>query len=123
MDPRFDDMAGKYKDEVFKKRYAFIFDEQLPEEKTKLKKGLKVRIAEYRISNGGGRVQPYTISHALSCCYLRLNLWGTPKHRKLQHTALGLFTMGFMSEIVTCWQHVDADVPIQALVHPSCTDK
>lgn len=41
MDPRFDDMAGKYKDEVFKKRYSFIFDEQLPQEKTLLKKGMK----------------------------------------------------------------------------------
>jgi len=41
MDPRFDDMAGKYKDEVFKKRYSFIFDEQLPQEKSRLKKGMK----------------------------------------------------------------------------------
>ena len=45
MDPRFDDLAGKYKDEVFKRRYSFIYDEQLPQEKVSLKKGMKVWLA------------------------------------------------------------------------------
>ena len=42
-DPRFDDMAGTLRDEVFKKRFSFIFDEQLPLEKAELKKAVKVR--------------------------------------------------------------------------------
>ena len=42
MDPRFDDLAGKYRDEAFKKRYAFLYDEQLPQEKAEVKKQVKV---------------------------------------------------------------------------------
>lgn len=42
MDPRFDDLAGRYREETFKKRYSFLYDEQLPEEKAQLKKQMKV---------------------------------------------------------------------------------
>lgn len=46
MDPRFDDLAGKFKEDTFKKRYSFLFDEQLPQEKLQLKKKLKVSSSE-----------------------------------------------------------------------------
>ena len=36
-------MAGTLRDEVFKKRFSFLFDEQLPLEKAELKKAAKVR--------------------------------------------------------------------------------
>ena len=42
-DPRFDEMAGTLRDEVCKKRFSFLFDEQLPLEKAELKKAAKVR--------------------------------------------------------------------------------
>ena len=41
-DPRFDHLtAGQYKEDVFKKRYAFVFDEKLPEEKASLQDAIK----------------------------------------------------------------------------------
>lgn len=41
-DPRFDDLtAGKYTDASFKKRYAFVYDEKLPQEKRELAAALK----------------------------------------------------------------------------------
>ena len=39
-DPRFDSMAGAYSETAFKKRYSFIFDEKLPEERRELKESL-----------------------------------------------------------------------------------
>jgi len=39
-DPRFDSMAGSYSETAFKKRYSFIFDEKLPEERRELKESL-----------------------------------------------------------------------------------
>lgn len=41
-DPRFDDTIATFKDDAFKKRYAFLYDEQLPQEKEELKKSMKV---------------------------------------------------------------------------------
>jgi ribosomal RNA-processing protein 36 len=39
-DPRFDELAGSYSEKAFKKRYSFIFDEKLPEERRELKDSL-----------------------------------------------------------------------------------
>ena len=39
-DPRFDSIAGAYSEKAFKKRYSFIFDEKLPEERRELKESL-----------------------------------------------------------------------------------
>ena len=36
-DPRFDSLSGKYSEKAFKKRYSFVFDEKLPEERQELK--------------------------------------------------------------------------------------
>lgn len=44
-DPRFEDLSGKLQDAVFKKRFSFLYDEQLPEESAQLKKKLKVLLA------------------------------------------------------------------------------
>lgn len=41
-DPRFESISGgKVSDERFKKRYAFLYDEKLPAERTELKESLK----------------------------------------------------------------------------------
>ncbi|KAK9807560.1 hypothetical protein WJX72_002543 [[Myrmecia] bisecta] len=40
-DPRFDGLSGKFVDERFRKQYAFVYDEQLPEERQQLKKALQ----------------------------------------------------------------------------------
>lgn len=40
-DPRFDELVGKLKDDVFKKRYAFLYDEKLKDESSQIKKKLK----------------------------------------------------------------------------------
>lgn len=40
LDPRFESMAGAYSERAFKKRYSFIFDEKLPEERRELKESL-----------------------------------------------------------------------------------
>ena len=39
-DPRFDSLSGKYSEKAFKKRYSFVFDEKLPEERQELKETL-----------------------------------------------------------------------------------
>lgn len=39
-DPRFDSLSGKYEEKDFKKRYSFVFDEKLPEERRELKESL-----------------------------------------------------------------------------------
>ena len=39
-DPRFDSLGGEYSEKAFKKRYSFIFDEKLPEERRELKESL-----------------------------------------------------------------------------------
>lgn len=39
-DPRFDSLGGDYSEKAFKKRYSFIFDEKLPEERRELKESL-----------------------------------------------------------------------------------
>ena len=39
-DPRFDSLGGDYSEKAFKKRYAFVFDEKLPEERRELKESL-----------------------------------------------------------------------------------
>uniref|UniRef100_A0A7S1T2J7 rRNA biogenesis protein RRP36 n=1 Tax=Tetraselmis chuii TaxID=63592 RepID=A0A7S1T2J7_9CHLO len=36
-DPRFESLCGSYSQDAFRKRYKFIYDEQLPEEATRLK--------------------------------------------------------------------------------------
>ena len=41
-DPRFDDLAGTFADERFRKQYGFIYDEQLPQEQQNLKASIKV---------------------------------------------------------------------------------
>ncbi|KAK9805361.1 hypothetical protein WJX73_006577 [Symbiochloris irregularis] len=40
-DPRFDTMLGSFSDDKFKKRYSFLYDENLPDEQQELRKSLK----------------------------------------------------------------------------------
>ena len=42
-DPRFDGLSGAFVDERFRKQYAFLFDEALPEEKRQLRSTLQAR--------------------------------------------------------------------------------
>jgi hypothetical protein len=42
-DPRFEALSGDLSDAVFRKRYAFMFDEQLPEERRRLKAQMQAR--------------------------------------------------------------------------------
>ncbi len=42
-DPRFDGLSGAFVDERFRKQYAFLFDDALPEEKRQLRSTLQAR--------------------------------------------------------------------------------
>jgi rRNA biogenesis protein RRP36 len=42
-DPRFEALSGAYNAERFRKQYSFVFDEQLPAEKSSLRAAMKVR--------------------------------------------------------------------------------
>ena len=42
-DPRFEALSGTYNADRFRKQYSFVFDEQLPAEKSSLKAAMKVR--------------------------------------------------------------------------------
>jgi hypothetical protein len=44
-DPRFESLSGDLNEPAFRKRYAFVFEEQLPEERKRLKALLQVRPA------------------------------------------------------------------------------
>ena len=41
-DPRFENLSGKFSTDQFRKQYAFVYDEALPEEKRDLKRQLQV---------------------------------------------------------------------------------
>lgn len=43
-DPRFEDLSGAYNADRFRKQYAFLYDEQLPAEKSDLKAAMKVHM-------------------------------------------------------------------------------
>lgn len=43
-DPRFDGLSGNFVDERFRKQYAFLFDEALPDEKRALRSTLQARL-------------------------------------------------------------------------------
>ncbi len=47
-DPRFESLSGKYSEDKFKKCYAFLYDEKLPQEKKELKEAIG------KASRGGG---------------------------------------------------------------------
>ena len=42
-DPRFEALSGAFNADRFRKQYSFVFDEQLPAEKSGLKAAMKVR--------------------------------------------------------------------------------
>ena len=46
-DPRFDGLSGAFFDERFRKQYAFLFDEALPEEKRQLRSTLQARSGSF----------------------------------------------------------------------------
>ena len=46
-DPRFESLSGDLDDAAFRKRYAFVFEEQLPEERKRLKALLQARNAAH----------------------------------------------------------------------------
>lgn len=41
-DPRFEDLSGRYNADRFRKQYAFLYEEQLPQERSSLKAAMKV---------------------------------------------------------------------------------
>lgn len=41
-DPRFEDLSGRYNADRFRKQYAFLYEEQLPQERSSLKVAMKV---------------------------------------------------------------------------------
>ena len=43
-DPRFESLSGNFDDTVFRKTHAFLFNENLPNERKKLQAKLKVRL-------------------------------------------------------------------------------
>jgi rRNA biogenesis protein RRP36 len=42
-DPRFEALSGAFNADRFRKQYSFVFDEQLPAEKSSLRAAMKVR--------------------------------------------------------------------------------
>lgn len=42
-DPRFENLSGKFSTDQFRKQYAFVYDEALPEEKRELKSQMQVK--------------------------------------------------------------------------------
>lgn len=40
-DPRFESLSGQYSEERFKRRYAFLYDDKLPQEKKELKTAMQ----------------------------------------------------------------------------------
>lgn len=42
-DPRFESLSGKFSTDQFRKQYAFVYDEALPEEKRDLKSQMQVK--------------------------------------------------------------------------------
>ena len=49
-DPRFDSLSGTLDTDRFRKRYAFLYDEQLPAEREEIKHTLQVRVCRDIIS-------------------------------------------------------------------------
>ena len=45
-DPRFDSLSGTLDTDRFRKRYAFLYDEQLPAEREEIKHTLQVRVCK-----------------------------------------------------------------------------
>ena len=45
-DPRFDSLSGKLDTDRFRKRYAFLYDEQLPAEREEIKNTLQVWVCK-----------------------------------------------------------------------------
>ena len=57
-DPRFENLSGKFSTDQFRKQYAFVYDEALPEEKKDLKRQLQV-----------------VHGWDLSLCHCSINVW------------------------------------------------
>lgn len=54
-DPRFEDLSGAYNPDRFRKQYAFLYEQQLPAEKSGLKAAMKVRKYYTRVNSRGNR--------------------------------------------------------------------
>lgn len=48
-DPRFENLSGKFSTDQFRKQYAFVYDEALPEERNNLKRQLQVMMIENHV--------------------------------------------------------------------------
>ncbi len=69
-DPRFENLSGKFSTDQFRKQYAFVYDEALPEEKRDLKSQMQVQCPFSVIctdkSGATSMCLPYT---SASCMY------------------------------------------------------
>ena len=54
-DPRFEALSGAFNPDRFRKQYGFVFDEQLPAERSSLKAAMKVGVWT---PSGRGRIEP-----------------------------------------------------------------
>ena len=81
MDPRFESLAGRFDQGRFRKQYAFLYEEALPQQKAELKAAAKVRACCSRAWSLGSCITPKSLQRwiyiALMLCRARLTAGAT----------------------------------------------
>jgi len=67
-DPRFENLSGKFSTDQFRKQYAFVYDEALPEEKRDLKSQMQVKCSVSLICNNKSGATSMYLPHTSALC-------------------------------------------------------